>query len=424
MPLRWSVCPSLSNAPCVGIALAGLLLSTAAADQAPAESMIISRYLSGPIAPLQEAAVAAAAAAGSTLPPLLANPEVGIRREDANGTAGAATEAVGGALTVELGFASLSARSAAQIRSQRVDHLRREQTLTAICTVRQDILSLWDTNRRVLITTATLARLEEVLLALSERAAAGESSGYDRDRVQLAMATHRLSAASAQGAYAAQQAWLASQLGSQDPVAVQLSPLPPLAPLSDHLAHSQQHPRLAALQLAAEAAAQDRITARRSAAPDLHLAGGVRWDAPPDGGAAAQGHELSAALELPLFDLERSARQDATAREAAAAADLESARAAARAGVEGAWERASALESLPLLTWQDGERIWGAARARHQAGEGSIDELLRVAEELGSARLATAESQLRYRTARLELSCAAGHFDTPEIQAVFEDTLP
>ena len=62
--------------------------------------------------------------------------------------------------------------------------------------------------------------------------------------------------------------------------------------------------------------------------------------------------------------------------------------------------------------------------AQHLAGEGSIDGLLRGAEELGSARPATAAGQHRDCSARLELSCAAGYFDEPEIQTIFEGTLP
>ena len=424
MPLRRSVCRHLPWAPCVGSVLAGLVLTTAAADQAPAEWMLISRYLSGPVAQVHEEAVTAAAAADSTMPALLANPEVAVRREDANGIAGATTEAVGGSLTVDLGFASLSARSAAQLRGQRGEHLRRAQGLTAICSFRRDLLSAWDASARMAITTATLARLEALLAALSERAEAGGIPDYDRDRLLLVMASHQLDAAAAQGTYAAQQARLAAQLDSPGPFSLSLSSPPPLAPLADHLSRLQLHPRLAVLQLEAEAAAQDRTAARRSAVPDLHLSGGVRWDAPPDGGTAAQGHELSASLELPLFDLERSERSAAAAREAAAVAALEDAQAMTRAEVEGAWERASALSSLSPLTWQDGERIWEDTQTRHLAGEGSIDELLRVAEELADARLAMAEGEYRYRSARLELSCAAGHFDVPEIQAIFEGMTP
>ncbi|MFT5679694.1 MAG: outer membrane protein TolC [Myxococcota bacterium] len=423
MSRRLTICGSLSwpTTFCSSMSIAGfLLIGVASAEGVTSEVEIISRYLSSPVMETQQTALQAGARAAGVLPPLLPNPELEVRREEARGPAGATTEALGGALTVDLGFSALPARSAARLRGEASMHQRHAQTLAGVCTVREDVLSLWAAWEQVAVTGATVARLEGVLSLLTALADAGDGSGYARDRAALALASHRLAAAMAQGERATQAARL-SALTGQAVTAAHLAPLPPLPPLSESLERSTSHPWLLAIQLEEDAAGQATTAARRSVVPDLRISGGARWDAPPGGGQATQGYEIGAAVSLPVFDVARTERRVAAADEATAISARAEADAMLQATVEGAWGRASALESSPAPL--DADRIWESARARYLGGESPIDELLQVAGELSDAQLSGVESTHLHRRARLDLSCAVGRFDEPAIQAALEESL-
>ncbi|MFT4975685.1 MAG: outer membrane protein TolC [Myxococcota bacterium] len=405
---------------CSLLSASGPLIGAASAQEPAAEASLISRYLAGPIMASHQAALQAETSAAGALPSLLPNPELEVRREEARGPAGATTEAIGGALTVDLGFAALSERSAARLRGEAGTHYRHAATLAAVCSARADLLSLQEARDRASVTASSATRLEGVLSILTALSAAGDGAGYDRDRAALALTAHRMAAATAKGDQATQEARLAALLG-QAAGAVELAPLQPQPSLSESVERSTTHPALLALQLEQSAAGQSTAAARRAVVPDLRLSGGARWDAPPSGGAATQGYEVGAAVSLPVFDVARTERRSAEADEARAAATVTESSAMLRAAVEGAWSRADALSgSLAPL---DAERIWTSARARYLGGESTNDELLQVTGELSDAQLAGTESFYRYRRARLDLSCAVGHFEEPDIQAALEESL-
>ena len=397
--------------------LLGLLPGFAAAAETP-EATVLRSVLSGPVTQSTLQAADAASTARSTLPALLANPTLEARHEEARGAVGATTDVVSVGLTVDPAFASISARSAARLRGEAADHHRQALLLTTLCEARHEALSLWAATEQARITAQTAGALAEVLATLDRIVEAGEAAGYDRDRAALELFAHQAAAAEARGEQSARQARLSAQTGA--PIsAVQLAPLPPLPALTEALSASAAHPLLVALQLDEDAAGQETAAARRAAVPDLYLSGGTRWDAPPQGGQAEQGYEVGAAIALPVFERSRIARQTAAAAQAAASATYAEARMVLQSTVEGAWHRAAALETIAPPE----DTLWEDTRVRYLAGEADINELLQVTAALGVARQAAVTAEHRYRSARLELSCAVGRFAVPEIQAVYEEAI-
>lgn len=419
----WPLClaglrPSPATTNCRAAVLA-LLIVGARPAAAASEAALIGTYLSGPVAAAGQQATAAAVRASSAAPPLLDSPELAARQEVARGPAGATTEAIGGGITLDLGLSSLAARDAARLRGEAGDPLRQSQILAAVCTIREEALASWASEEAARARGETLSRVASLGEALGALSAAGERSGYDRDRIALAVLTHRSAAAAAAGEAAAQRARLSALVG--EPVeAVTLAGLPSLPPLEAVREQALAHPRLVSLRLERDAAARGVAAARRAAVPDLSLSGGVRWDTPPMGGASSQGYELGAALELPVFANGRADIRDAEAVLAAAASRLVQQTAEVVAAAEGAWHRASALQEPAAPS----RSLWEATQARYRGGEADLEEVLQIAQALDEAQRAFADQQRQVRQAQLDLSCAAGGFRVPEIQSIYEEHLP
>lgn len=412
------------------LALALVALHAAAAvaaeeeeAEAEAESVLLARLLSGPMALAALHAAESTGEAAALRRPTLPNPTLEARHEEARGPAGASTDLLGGAVTLDLGLAGTAEARAASLRRQAAAQGRHAAVLEEVCGLRGELLGRWVALEEVAIAESTQGRLERIAAGLDELAARGEVAPYDRDRARLDALAHAPALATARRALAERQAVLDAHLGGAG-VAPQVT-LAALGPLPDRAALLEQalagQPALRALRLEEQAAQATEAAARRAALPDLEIAGGVRWDAPPTGGASAQGFEVGGALEVPLFDRGQVAIRSAGADQAALAAQRLRAEAEVRAQIEGAWSQASSTATPPPRT--DAAALWQGAERRYTAGEGSIDELLQVASAIAAAQRAEVQWAHLHRRARLDLSCAAGRFDEPEIQSVLEDAL-
>lgn len=353
-------------------------------------------------------------------PALFDNPELGVRHEQANGPAGASTDAVTGTWTVDLGLAAASERRAASFRRDQQPHREALARLDQICRVRSELIELWALQERAEAGRRGTSRFDALTGTLQAWTEAGELSGYERDRVGLSAATHRVAAEGAIGEHEAARArW--SELTALAIDRVALEPIPERPDLdATRTAALSGHPELAALRMERDARRHELSAARREGLPDLTVAGGVRWDALPDGTSREPGYEIAGAIELPVFGQSRDAAAAARATHDEGAALLQRREAEIAAQVSGAFARSEALG--PALELPDTAVTWKGAVGRYEAGEGSIDELLQVAESIESAELAAVEHRrLRHRAA-LALSCAAGTFPEPAIQAVLEES--
>ncbi len=385
----------------------------AGSAQAATEVELLRRALSMPTLQAELAAVEARGEAQGSGPALLANPELTARHEQEGGGA-STTDALGGALSFDLGLSTLAERQAADLRGRAAPSRSRAAVLDAICTVRGAALDQWQSQEQLRALEEALARLERLERDMGRLAEAGESSGYDRDRVALARLTLAVERDRMRVEAAHAAAALAGWTGEPVP---QLS----LAPSSGAAGRGEpaSDPTLAALRLERDAAQRSLAASRRSTLPDLVIEGGARWDTPANGGAGNPGFELGGALELPLFDWNRAGRSDAQASLREAEAALLRREAELRARVEAARLSVEQLGAAP--TGLDAEAVWTGAVARYVQGEASIDELLEAAQDVAEASAAMAVGEALRRRAALDLSCALGSFPEPEIHSLYEE---
>ena len=398
--------------------------STAAAGPAAevaAEAELVSRYLNGPVVSVEDLAEEAAAHAAATAPAVGIRPTLAVRQEVARGRAGATTKAIGGGAALDLGLSAWAARQAAHVRADAAAPLHRSHRLEAVCGIRAEALGLWAADAHAVTHTTALSRMEAMLAVVGELAAAGERAAYERERLSLVVQVHRTAAADAAGAAGEQRARMAALLGG--PVgAVALLERAPMPVTETWEEQVQQHPLLVALRLERDAVAREVAAARREAVPELSISGGARWDTPPSGGPPASGYEVGAALALPDVASVRRAVRSAEAALAAAEARLAQETAAIAAAAAGAGQRLQALAAVPVPVVPAG--LWETSRQRYRTGESSLEEIVLVAADLAAAENAVTDQVRLARQARLDLSCAIGHFDEPEIQSVFEDDTP
>jgi len=387
---------------------------SAAAEGPKTEADAVRLYLQSELGTLEREASHRTALAARTAP-AHANPELEVRHEEARGPAGATTDAVGGAISLDLGLSGLAERSAAKLRGEAGSHWQASTVLDGICAIRRDSTDLFASASTAAAIDESQTRLEALMQTLDALAAVGEVSGYDRDRARLTVTAHRLQAATAGGDLATLRARLSAIIGTSVTDLV-LEPLPPL-PARDSWA-GQAHPEIEALRYESLGGAKAESAAKRAAIPDLRVSGGARWDAPP-GGTATPGFEVGGALQLPLLDGSRDQVRKAAAERAQTDFRLSRRRAELSATAESAWLRADALSSMGEVA--DPAGIWDSAVARYSAGEGSLEDLLQVAEGVEAASVASIEHQRQLRHARIDLACAIGRFDEPALQDAFEE---
>lgn len=234
---------------------------------------------------------------------------------------------------------------------------------------------------------AHLVRVEELALRQRRRAEAGEASGLDARRLDLAVVELRASLARAEAeaaaAEASARAWRPELPGVVRP---ELPPLPeaPEAPPGTH-------PRIAALEAELGAARSSAELARRVLAMPQVVGG---WHREEEGGGSADGPIVGLSWPLPLFDRNRAERLAAEARAEVLAARLELVRrqlAGEREGRRGAYRhlRTAALEAEAAAA--TGAVAVEAASAAFRLGEADLTDLLDTLRSATGAELAALE---------------------------------
>ncbi len=406
---------------CRILASLALMVAGTATATTMDEAEVVRSYLAGPVASANLAASDADSRAARTAPPLFDNPSLEARHEEARGVAGTTTDAIGGSVAIDLGLAGLQDQRTARRRGDAADWRRTATAVDGICGVRRHTVDLWAATQADTVTLAADARLDELVATLGALALAGEASGFDRDRAALEVSAHHLVTATRQGEIETLRARLTSLTGEHI-TDVRLAPIAPLPPLEAVSALVSSQAEVSAVRLDLYAAQSEESAARRRALPDIELAAGARWDAPPDGGPSTQGFEIGGGIEVPLFDWSKRDVRVATAERAQADAELGEPQSRVQTAIEGAWHRASALSDTHDEA-VDPEAIWHSATERYAADETSLDDLLQTAEAVEGALLADVELTRRLRHARLDLSCAIGRFDEPAIQTALEESL-
>lgn len=385
------------------------------------EAELVRRVLDAPVATADLEAVDAQTRADRTAVSLFDSPALEARHEAARGDFGATTYALGASLTVDLGFSPLAHTRAGRLRGSAGDHRRAAVVLETVCGVRADAVELWAANRSASASQASQERLDRLLETLAALGEAGETSGYDRDRAALSVMAHQTSTAQRLGAAEGLRARV-SALAGGEVVDVALAEVPDPPAIEASIAALASHPVLRALALERDAQQADRDGSRRDQLPDLMLSGGSRWDAGPTGGPATQGFEVGGAVQIPWMNGDRAAARQHTAAHAAAEARLARARAELEAEVRGAHRRVETL-TFPSTLITAPEAVWTATIERYRAGEGSLDDLLQVADAVEAAGLAGVERERMWRRARLDLSCSSGQFADPNLQSVLEEAV-
>jgi len=248
------------------------------------------------------------------------------------------------------------------------------------------------------------ARLDEVVRLLEGRVASGETSAFDLRRVQAQAERHRgelgAALASARGLARA----LRVRAGVEVPPLAEPAPLPSWDVVRDTALASA--PRLGALERQEASAALSLRAAQRLLLPGLGVQGGIRRDAVGDV-APGPGFEAGLLVQLPVLDGRIREIREERALQERSHADLVSARATFEAGLAATWTSAEALRSDDRYA-HHGADLWSEAWTRYLHGEGSLTELLDIA-EVEEARDLTASAWGRQvRTLDLELACKAG----------------
>lgn len=247
-----------------------------------------------------------------------------------------------------------------------------------------------------------LIRMVEVVRRLQ---AGGEVSGYDRRRIEreLITATSRLGAARA--ALAAEQERLAVLAGSDAPVQISGTLLPP-SDVDVSLARVEQRGDIAALSGRAEAARLELRAARRWWFPVLSLEGGTK-SIPGDDGSV-----IGVAAGFPVFSRDRDAALRARAETQIASSRRELLLARAAAELRGLAREAEQLRAAALRLQAEAvpssEQLVRTAEAAYQAGEVGVLELLDAYESAVEADLESIDLSLRARQAQLELQLVSG----------------
>jgi len=346
------------------------------------------------------------------------NPVLDLRRDQANGPAGASTEVVGAAWTIGLGLPALASQHAAEQRGAAVRSTVQARRVDTICAVRAAALETWRTGERARVVLHAHERLEGVVQTVAALANVGDLSQHEQARAALALAAHEAAReeafSDARTATARLEAWTGQPLASGG---VSLLPLAVLPDEDALVARAvEQAPGVVVLRAQRAAVEGEQAAARRAALPDLTVAGGRRWDAMPDGSARTPGFEVGAALALPIFDRNQAERAELSHQ----LAELDAALARERALVEPqvrAWWATAAAVSVPLPA-VEANALWQDAVDRTVAGEASLESLLGLARDLEVAAVSRLDAEARQRAAHLSLSCAVGAFPHPELQAL------
>lgn len=261
-----------------------------------------------------------------------------------------------------------------------------------------------------------VARITDVARS---RAAAGEASGYDRERLEVEVDTYgdRLAEAEAQCAIA--RRILASLIGEPDALFDAADGLGvPAAPVISPEVKENATEGRADYRAARERVEQARIeltVAERAWVPGLSLAGG--WKSTDTGSETANGYVAGLGVTLPLFDHGQAERAAARALLQGAQADLRmlkwqiaTAIDTAATNLASRVDRARSFDrdQLPRL-----DRLIRRAEVSYREGEHSLFELLDAHRTYRDVRLRALDLRREAKRAQVQLWRALGRRPEP-----------
>lgn len=312
---------------------------------------------------------------------------------------------VSGRLGLEADAASLRAE-AGGLRLARARALLHREALERF----QQVLAA---NQRRAIFEDSLKVIDQLLEVITARQKAGESSGYDRLRIDLERSALETSLA---GAVLAQQRATSEALALL-PNAGKVSFEGTLATDAGPVAQEDLETRradLKALALEAQAGEEDRRAAARGWIPELVISGGAQTFALGQPGASA-GYVVGVSLPLPIFQHRSGERAQADAKKQLAQARrgllLHSAQRQLDATSSEMRARAEQLEHHRLQVLPRAEQLRQVATAAYRGGAAELLVLVDAERSSREARLTTIDLQLQLALVHSTLLLLAGSFD-------------
>jgi cobalt-zinc-cadmium efflux system outer membrane protein len=384
-----------------------LLLSANARAETISEREVERRVLSHPelVAARQNVALATARQTTAGLYP---NPTVAWQREDFPGYE--REDVV--SLTLPVDVSGRRGRARALGRAEAASTRAGEARTRTALTVRalEVFYAAVAAEQRLKVVSAAVARLEEATRVLAARQSAGNVSGYDTNRLQVALELARSDLDRESTQRAALRAQLAFLLGLDEPAltlratAVTAQPTP-----------RARGPEPRSLREARTAVAETRKAeeASRSAwLPVLEVTGGFRVGA---GQESRYGYVAGIALELPIWSRGQDVSTEAQARQGLAAAEasaLEHAAAAERLSAERELQGAL-LEQQRLrgAARERFEQVLRAAESSYREGTRPLSELLDAHDVARELELRSIDAELRARQANARLRAARGELE-------------
>ncbi len=387
-----------------------LSITSARAQDQPlrlSEADFIDRYRGAEPRLRIRAADITAAGAGVASARTLLNPRLQYERE---AVADDVENAAGIALSLDLGGRNPRVRSARlRVRAATLATAHASWELVV------DALAAYYTAARdrehVALLESERIPLAQIVDLLRTRAAAGENAGYDRDRIELELLRYDERMDDVRSSYRLARMELGRLLGRDEVEPTgSLSASRPGDLTALITGTARKRPDWRAARAHVDAAADQAVAAGRWWVPSVALAGGLKTVA--GGGDSRTGYFLSAAVEVPVFDRNRTARIRAAAAQKRARATMDYLDVAVPAAIRTAHARLSG--SLNRLEQLDREQLPRAEKLVHRAsliyreGESGVAELTdahRTVLEVKERRL---KLQYRAKLAELELWRALG----------------
>jgi outer membrane protein, heavy metal efflux system len=387
------------------------VVASASAVASIEEAQLMAKLAASPRLALVLANVEAARA-DATSAAARPNPSVGYDREALLSDGGGATDYLRFSLPLEISGRRAARKAAADAEvaalTAESDGARFALTVEALRSFR---LARYERARSELL-RAERAALQSAVEVVRRRTAAGATSGYDLQRIELELAAYDDSVLSAETQLVAARVELGTWIGAPEGVdAAGTFALPeapaPLSSLSDSLDDRPELRAAAARSRGADALAK---AARRGWIPDLVLTAGLmNQDTAND---SDLGYTAGLALTLPIFEHGQADRARAQASQLRVSATRElfsrTARSAIRlrhASLIRATERARSVEQSQLARLA---QLLRSAETAYRDGAGNIVELVDAYATARDLRLRALELVRDAQLAQLELWLALG----------------
>ena len=258
---------------------------------------------------------------------------------------------------------------------------------------------------------AWAARFAEMDYVVEKLAAAGETSGYDRRRLQREQRTAEARLAETRADLDRVRARLGALVGqlADDGASGRLLPAAPadLAALKAKLA---ERPDLAVLIAKVDAANADNAATRRNFPEVTFGIGGKQVD---DGLTSERGTLFSVSIPLPVFDRQQAGDRRSASQAMAARAELALARQKAEGELVGRHRQLTQLIAAAEVYRRDAVSpsadLVRIAEAAYRAGESSVLELLDAYKGALEAETTALDLEWKAREARIELDQLTGN---------------